>query len=50
MINISLLGSSGKMGKAILKESKKFKDISVIDALVHSESKNLGKDLSLIHI
>ena len=49
MINISLLGSSGKMGKAILKESKKFKDISVIDALVHSKSKNLGKDSGKFH-
>ena len=49
MINISLLGSSGKMGKAILKESKKIKDISVIDALVHSKSKNLGKDSGTFH-
>ena len=49
MINISLLGSSGKMGKAILQESKKFKDISVIDALVHSKSKNLGKDSGKFH-
>ena len=49
MINISLLGSSGKMGKAILKESKKFKEISVIDALVHSKSKNLGKDSGKFH-
>ena len=49
MINISLLGSSGKMGKAILNESKKFKDISVIDALVHSKSKNLGKDSGIFH-
>ena len=45
MINIALFGASGKMGRALIEESKKVESIEINNFIVSESSKYLGKDV-----
>lgn len=48
-MKVSLLGSSGKMGKSIIELAQNDPGISITNALVRPNSKNLGKDVGEEH-
>lgn len=48
-MKVSLLGSSGKMGKSIIELAHNDPDISITNALVRQDSKNLDKDAGEEH-
>ena len=51
-INIIVVGASGKMGQAIIKETNEDSDLNLVMAVDIKTSPRIGKDagLSLIHI
>ena len=48
MINIALVGASGKMGQALIRESLNDKAVQVTNYLVNDGSKFLGSDVGAV--
>ena len=49
MINIALVGASGKMGRAVIKEAMNDKSVQVTNFIVSDNSKHLGLDVGNYH-
>ena len=49
MIKICLIGASGKMGRAVIKEAINHKDIEITNFIVHANSEALNVDVGKFH-
>ena len=49
MIKVCLIGASGKMGRAVIKEVNNHNDIEITNFIVHENSKALNQDVGKFH-